>query len=80
VRHLQADLEDAVIVDAVVGLGRSLHIEVIAEGVETHAQHDALVRLGCKYGQGFLYSRPIAAARVARLCASGRCPPIAAAA
>ena len=80
VRHLQTNLEDSAIVDAVVGLGKSLKIDVIAEGIETRAQHDTLVALGCRYGQGFLYARPMAAARVARLCIEGGLPTIAAAA
>jgi diguanylate cyclase (GGDEF)-like protein len=80
VRNLQANAEDAAIVDAVVGLGRSLRIDVIAEGIETRAQHDRLIGLGCRYGQGFLYSRPVAAARVAGLCAHGRWSGVAAAA
>ena len=69
VRHLQTTAEDGAIVDAVIGLGKSLRIDVIAEGIETRAQHDSLVALGCKYGQGFLYSRPMAATEVGRICA-----------
>jgi EAL domain-containing protein (putative c-di-GMP-specific phosphodiesterase class I) len=80
VRHLHANPEDAAIVDAVVGLGRSLRIDVIAEGIETRAQHDRLISLGCKYGQGFLYSKPVAAARIAGFCSTGRWSGFAAAA
>jgi EAL domain-containing protein (putative c-di-GMP-specific phosphodiesterase class I) len=69
VQHLQTKAEDGAIVDAVIGLGKSLRIDVIAEGIETRSQHDSLVALGCKYGQGFLYSRPMAAAEVGRTCA-----------
>ena len=36
-------------------------MQVIAEGVETQAQHDALHRLGIPYGQGYLYRRPVVA-------------------
>ena len=46
------------IVRAVIGLGRSLGIAINAEGVETAAQHAALVREGCGELQGFLFSRP----------------------
>jgi EAL domain-containing protein (putative c-di-GMP-specific phosphodiesterase class I) len=31
---------------------------VIAEGIETEAQHQALLQLGCEFGQGFLFARP----------------------
>jgi len=72
VRHLDANQEDAAIVDAVLGLGRSLRIDVIAEGIETRAQHSRLIGLGCKYGQGFLYAKPMDAGGVADLCSPGR--------
>ena len=49
---------DLAVVRLVVGLGRELGLDVVAEGVETEAQRDALVALGCRYGQGFLFARP----------------------
>ena len=55
---------DVAIIDAVVSLGRSLDIGVVAEGVETFDQHRALVGLGCRYGQGFLYGKAAPARRV----------------
>jgi diguanylate cyclase (GGDEF)-like protein/PAS domain S-box-containing protein len=58
VRDLHSDAGDSAIVDAVINLGRSLQIEVVAEGIETKAQHDKLVGLGCRYGQGYLYGKP----------------------
>jgi diguanylate cyclase (GGDEF)-like protein/PAS domain S-box-containing protein len=45
------------IIGAVINLGRSLDIEVVAEGIETRAQHDFLLDAGCRYGQGFLYGK-----------------------
>jgi EAL domain-containing protein (putative c-di-GMP-specific phosphodiesterase class I) len=45
----------------VVDLGRSLGMEVVAEGVETEAQQQALKALGCHIGQGWLYARPMPA-------------------
>jgi diguanylate cyclase (GGDEF)-like protein len=50
---------DRAIVEAVLGLGRTFSIDVIAEGVETEAQHATLVDCGCSKGQGFLYGRPM---------------------
>jgi diguanylate cyclase (GGDEF)-like protein/PAS domain S-box-containing protein len=58
------------IVDAIVSLGRNLGVEVIAEGVETAQQAQALYRLGCATVQGFLFSEPVEAADAARLVAS----------
>jgi diguanylate cyclase (GGDEF)-like protein/PAS domain S-box-containing protein len=46
------------IVRAIVGLGRDLGIEVVAEGVETREQADALRREGCRFMQGYFYGRP----------------------
>ncbi|QAY76316.1 EAL domain-containing protein [Sphingosinicella sp. BN140058] len=64
VTDLQCDENDGAIVDAVIGLGRSLRKQVVAEGIETRAQHDLLVALGCHVGQGFLYGRPMPADQV----------------
>ena len=43
---------------AILALAGSLGMQVIAEGIETQEQHDALVQLGCEFGQGFFYARP----------------------
>src|SRR5947209_8395656 len=43
----------------IVHLGRSLRLATIAEGIETTAQRHALVAMGCDYGQGYLFSRPL---------------------
>ena len=54
------DSEDAAIVRTVLALAASLGIETIAEGIEQEAQRQALIDLGCAYGQGYLFSRPLA--------------------
>jgi PAS domain S-box-containing protein len=51
--------ESRKIVAAVVGLGRSLGLITVAEGVETQEQANMLLWLGCDFVQGFLYSRPV---------------------
>jgi EAL domain-containing protein (putative c-di-GMP-specific phosphodiesterase class I) len=45
-------------VDVVVGLGRRLGLEIVAEGLETAAHRDLVVGAGCRYGQGYLLGRP----------------------
>ena len=55
------------IVRAVINLGRSLGIKVVAEGIESEAQAARLLELECDFGQGFLFSRAVPAARVAAL-------------
>ena len=49
---------DAAIACTVIALGRSLGLEVVAEGVETHAQRKFLLRNGCQRFQGYLFGRP----------------------
>ncbi len=51
------------IVETVVRLGHALRLEVVAEGVETDAQLDAVTRLGCDTVQGYLVSRPLTASQ-----------------
>ena len=50
------------IVQAIVGLGRMLKMNVIAEGVETAAQADRLRQMACPEAQGYWFSRPLDAA------------------
>lgn len=52
-------IESPEIVRTIVQLAHNLGMEVIAEGVETRTQLDELRTLGCEYGQGFLFSRPV---------------------
>jgi diguanylate cyclase len=61
VRDLTRDNEDAAIVAAIVALGHTLNLKIVAEGVETHDQQEFLTRLGCNYLQGFLLGRPMPA-------------------
>jgi PAS domain S-box-containing protein len=61
--------ESRKIVAAVVGLGQSLGLVTVAEGVETQEQADMLVRMGCELGQGWLYGKPVPASELARLIA-----------
>lgn len=58
------DVGTAAIVAAVVALGRSLGVKVLAEGVETSEEADALRALGCDEAQGYLYAKPMARARL----------------
>ena len=59
VRQLKPDSQDAAIVQAIIGLGHTLGIDVIAEGVETIDQREWLRRLDCDEIQGYYYSRPM---------------------
>jgi diguanylate cyclase (GGDEF)-like protein/PAS domain S-box-containing protein len=59
VRDVLTDPNDASIARMVIALGRSMGLEVIAEGVETQAQHDFLLAEGCHAFQGYLFGRPM---------------------
>jgi diguanylate cyclase (GGDEF)-like protein len=56
---------------AVIDLGRTLDLEVVAEGIEHAEQARWLADLGCRYGQGFLYARPVGPAAFEALLAEG---------
>ena len=58
VRDLPSSADDRALVRAMMGMAQALGIEVVAEGVETEAQRDALLALGCWRQQGYLYCRP----------------------
>jgi EAL domain-containing protein (putative c-di-GMP-specific phosphodiesterase class I) len=59
VMNLEDDTSAAAIVDGVLGMGKTLGVGVLAEGVETRAQANYLLGAGCHEVQGFLYSRPL---------------------
>jgi len=59
VRDVVDDENDAAIARAVIAMGRSLRLDIVAEGVETQAQLDFLRAEGCDKAQGFLFSRPL---------------------
>lgn len=61
VADVTTDDHDAAIARTIVTLGHSLGLQVIAEGVETLAQRDFLVSIGCNIFQGYLYSEPLSA-------------------
>jgi diguanylate cyclase len=54
--------KSALIVHSTIELGRTLGVSVVAEGIEHEAQLTLLKRMGCEFGQGFLFSRPLSAA------------------
>lgn len=59
VTNLEDDPSAAAIIKAVLGLGETLGIAVMAEGVETPTQADYLISSGCREAQGYLYARPL---------------------
>ena len=70
IRGLPGDSQDAAIIAAVMGMARGLHLEVVAEGVETTEQMDWLMRQGCDVAQGYLIAKPLAARDLREFLAS----------
>ena len=72
VSDITANAGDAAIARAVVGMAHSLHMTVIAEGVETEGQLGYLRDLGCEEIQGYYFSRPLCEQDLVALLQSGR--------
>ncbi len=61
VQNLVSDNDDMALCEAIVVMAHKLKIKVVAEGIETQQQLDLLKSIGCDFGQGYLFSKPIAA-------------------
>lgn len=74
VRGMLEDPEDLAIVEGVLGLSRVFRRGVIAEGVETLAHGEVLLRLGCEQGQGYAIARPMPAHELINWLANWQTP------
>ena len=70
-----ADREGPVLVRAIIDLGQALGLEIVAEGIERADQLGPLRALGCRFGQGYLFSRPMEPTAFSSLLASRRLGP-----
>ena len=68
---LDGSSQGSAMIRTILSLASNLGVDVIAEGIEYTVQADQLLGLGCMLGQGYLFSRPIAAAKVAGYAAAG---------
>ena len=73
IRNLERDSNDLVLSEAIVIMAHKLGLKVVAEGVETEAQRRLLIGIGCDYGQGYLFSKPLPAAEFEQFLLGG-CP------
>jgi EAL domain-containing protein (putative c-di-GMP-specific phosphodiesterase class I) len=69
VQRMNAGRQPLQIVQTILDLARALGMDVVAEGIETEEQLRVLQDMGCRYGQGYLFSRPLPAANVESLLA-----------
>ena len=67
VRDVHSNRYRQTVIDAAVIICGELGVTVAAEGIESEEERETLQRLGCRYGQGYLFSRPLAGADFARL-------------
>ncbi len=74
VNQMTSNPDDATIVSAVIGMGKSLRQSVIAEGVETAEQYAFLLAQQCDEGQGYYFGRPVVAEALATLLQTGVSP------
>ena len=58
-RNLHTNSTEKSVTEAIIVMAHRLGLEVIAEGVETDEQYEILKNMGCDYGQGYLFSRPL---------------------
>jgi len=77
-RALDTDAENARYVVAIVGLCHALGLEMTAEGVETEGTMRRLQEVGCTFGQGYLFGRPMPASDAGALLGTNRLPAMAA--
>jgi diguanylate cyclase (GGDEF)-like protein/PAS domain S-box-containing protein len=64
IREMTLDPHSYAVTKAVIGLAKGLHIDVVAEGVETAVQRDMLLQEGCEEAQGYFYSKPVPMERI----------------
>jgi diguanylate cyclase (GGDEF)-like protein/PAS domain S-box-containing protein len=70
VSRLEDDIRGLELVQAIVTLAHNLGMDVVAEGVETRAQSEQLLALGCEYAQGFYFSKAVEAVEAGRIIAA----------
>ena len=64
IESVESDHRDAALMQAILTMGEGMGIPVIAEGIETPTQRELLQKMGCRYGQGYLFARPLPAAEI----------------
>ncbi|TFD87775.1 EAL domain-containing protein [Cryobacterium serini] len=63
IRGIEKSSRDRGMVEGILRLADALHLDVVAEGIETEGQRDLLREMGCRYGQGYYFARPSPAAQ-----------------
>ncbi len=76
VDNVDGGVQDASLARMIIGLGESLGLAMVAEGIEHQVQRERLLAMGCEFGQGYLFAKPLAESAIRELLTSGRplCP------
>lgn len=74
VMDIPHDSNDTAITQAIIAMGKSLQLDIVAEGVETQEQQQFLLHAGCNIGQGYYFSKPVPAAEFEKLLQQGVLP------
>jgi diguanylate cyclase (GGDEF)-like protein len=75
VRRMLTNRRTLVIIETIIRLGKSLDLQIVAEGVETQQQLDTLQALGCVHAQGYLFARPLPAEEITSVIKTRVCRP-----
>lgn len=67
VSNLTPNSKELALCQAIITMAKSLGMTIIAEGIETKQQQDLLTTMGCDYGQGFYFSKPVRASAISQL-------------
>ncbi|MDQ2075873.1 bifunctional diguanylate cyclase/phosphodiesterase [Marinimicrobium sp. ABcell2] len=72
VQDIDKNVNSRTIAESITAMGHKLGIKIVAEGIETEEQYKWLRSMGCDYGQGYLFSRPVQADQLEELLRAGR--------
>jgi EAL domain-containing protein (putative c-di-GMP-specific phosphodiesterase class I)/GGDEF domain-containing protein len=61
IQHIDTSKQQAAMLRAILTMAKELHLDSLAEGIETQAEFDTLQSMGCQYGQGYFIARPMPA-------------------
>ncbi|OUR59538.1 hypothetical protein A9Q74_17325 [Colwellia sp. 39_35_sub15_T18] len=67
ISEMTSSYKDKALINAVISMSHALNLKVVAEGIETEQQLESLRHLGCDYGQGYLFSKPLSIEDMTRL-------------
>ncbi len=71
VNDIDVNQADRELINAAIAMAHGLRLKVVAEGIETEEQLDYLNQLGCDYGQGYLFSKPVTADEIEKMLNTG---------